>query len=280
MLLYFRKVSKNMDSDGSSAKTMTPIEVMAYSESLISRRFPRRVAKIHEYGGKEGVWIPAYEWEGAGSEKGGSSGHLFFRKVIFADSETINKDSCLAISFGYESGGIDSSRIAVLMNDSSVSLPYIPGMAGVFREIVPRDFADRIILESRLGREEGLDEEVNYWQSRVRKVSSALRELLRSGNRTYSDISLFAFDGEAGGLRGFFAKQYAPFDYPLRDVLRPFDFEEFSMLRWKNPEREAGIRLSNNLADHLLSFGGFTISDSLDYLRSATQKRVLEHLED
>ena len=73
---------------------MTPTMVVDYAEGILLKKFRENVVHM----GKIYRNIPAYQWPGAGSEKGGSSGHLNFSKIIFAESEGLKKGERLAIS--------------------------------------------------------------------------------------------------------------------------------------------------------------------------------------
>tara|TARA_B100000315_G_C14524785_1_gene563291 strand:- start:57 stop:869 length:813 start_codon:yes stop_codon:yes gene_type:complete len=233
----------------------THCDVLDYAEVFLSRRFPHNIAKC----GKMNV--PAYEWLGAGSEKSGSSGHLMFNKMIFVPIE--NESDFLAISVGRRPGQRDHSYPTIMYEVGSLEAPYTSKMSGLFRVILPGDLVKPILQRYDSSRH---DSESGFNSSR-NKIQRTIAEIIRSNNRRYGGISLFAFDGEFEGLRrGFSAKLRAPLSgESLRSVLVGFprvvrEVYPNVYFRCNNEER---IDLANRLANRLAMPENFVDGDEI-----------------
>jgi len=213
-----------------SEKEMSPTEIVSYAENLLFKKFPGKSVGV-KYGN-----IPAYEWNGAGSEKGGSCDYLKFGRIIFAESEGLHKNERLAIAVGRRNGDRDSSFPIVVNSDESLSISYNPKMSGVLRVIVPEGFA-----------EEALEKQ----KKKGKDFDLAINKFLKREHYGYGGISLFAFDGEVSGLRrGFFIKSRPPLDgESLNGILKKFDIDN-----------------AHDLTDKLLEPRNFSEFDRLDNL--------------
>lgn len=249
-----------MDKEIREQKDMTPCDVLDYTEILLSSRVK------NEYVNFIGKNIPAYEWEGVGSEKGGASGYLNFNRMVFAPMENGNY---LAISVGRAKGQRNGALPVVINYDKSLTIPYNPKMYGVFRIILPKNVVDRVLEVYEPHKKERFSRNnfEKYLGSVRKKIDFTLSNLIERNNRRYNGISLFAFDGEFRGLReGFFVKKDYIFDgESLEDVLKEFDFE--GSRKFFSPyKRDEGRKLSSRLADILLSPKNFMINDEITSL--------------
>ena len=126
-------------AENDSAEEMTPTGTVDYAEEMLVKRFPERVVAVKYQN------IPAYKWDGAGSERGGVSDYLNFERIIFAESDGLPDKEILAISVGRNKGGMDSKRPIIIDDGGGLRIPYIPKMYGVLRVIVPRDFSEEVL---------------------------------------------------------------------------------------------------------------------------------------
>lgn len=227
-----------MTNQESISKALSPFEIVDYAEALLSRRFPNRVVKFGPFN------IPSYSWYGAGSEKGGSSGYLTFEKIIFANPE--KKDS-FTLAVGRKQGRMDTSQRPIILNrDRSLEIPYSPAMYGIFRVIVPNDFAKEVInFYTRNVKGQETSEDGNLSRA-GRNLYFLLDELIEDNFHRYSNILLFAFDGKYGFNReGFFRERYGGKFYgDFKNELIPFE-----SLRTYG----IGTELANDLADRVLT---------------------------
>lgn len=226
---------------------MTPTMVVDYAEGILLKKFRENVVHM----GKIYRNIPAYQWPGAGSEKGGSSGHLNFSKIIFAESEGLKKGERLAISVGRRNGQRDSGFPIMIENGGDLRIPYNPKMYGVLRVIIPEEVATEAVKREK---------------SKGNSFDHTLYSFLKCEYSNYAGISLFAFDGEFSGLKhGFCIKKRKLIDERLDDLLQNFYVYGY-FDGPKNPDRKKGIELSHRLAERLLEPENFSKFDKLENL--------------
>lgn len=257
---------------------MNPTQVVDYADALLSRRFPKRVVKFGP------VSIPAYEWPGAGSEKGGSSGHLEFNKMIFCQNQE-DEDSSIAISVGREDGRRDTSSLIIRKEDDTLAIPYVPTMYGVFRALVSDKFVKRVLEiyeENREEYDENREEDFSfggegYGKAKKRNLNLAFVEFIKRNNYNYTGISLFAFNQKIRGLRdlGFFVKKSILIKGEnLKGVLEPL--EDYNDLIRHIDGRDKEIKLANSLANKLLIPHNFVLSDELPDLNFPFDEENME----
>jgi hypothetical protein len=225
-----------------SEKEISPTNIVDSAEEKLLKKFPGKSVGIRYRN------IPAYEWNGAGSEKGGSCDYFRFGRIIFADSNGLQNGERLAISVGRREGERDSSFPIILNNDESLSIPYNPKMYGVLRVIVPEYFAEQILKKQK---------------NKGGSFDYAINKFLKREYMGYGGISLFAFDGEVNGLRrGFFVKRRPPLDGEnLTSLLEEFHVDD-----------------ANGLTDKLLEPRNFGQFDRLENL-SVNMYMNREHIE-
>ena len=250
-----------MANQEETSKYLGPLEIVDYAEAFLSRRFPRRVVKFGPFS------IPSHTWSGAGSAKGGSSGHLNFRKIIFANPE---KGSSFALAFGRKKGSMDTSQIPIIHHhDGALEIPYSPSMSGIFRVIVPNSFAKRIIDYYRKNIENSEEDP----KSRRRDLDFLLNNLIKDNFDNYSNVLLFAFDGEYSGLRnGFFRSKDGRVYNGFEKDLRPFE-------RYQTKSEDEGIATANNLADRILNVNRLDRTEDLSKPQIFNSRSLGSYLE-
>lgn len=218
-----------MANQESTSEAFWPFQIVDYAEVLLSRRFPKRVVKFGPFN------IPSYSWPGAGSEKGGSSGHLSFEKIIFANPE--EKDS-FALAVGRKQGRMDTTQRPIILNhDRSLEIPYSPAMYGIFRVIVPNDFVKEVIDYYRESMENPGED------SNSRNLDHLVTDLIADNFHRYYNILLFAFDERHKSFKNGFFRNDGYFYGDFKNELTRFEGLQTCGI---------GTELANDLADRVL----------------------------
>lgn len=163
----------------------TPRERLHYSLKLLAQEFPGRSVEASHYK------APVFEWDGAGSEKGGSAERIKYDKIIFLPAER----DAVAVSVGdktdYGVGMIFQDEYGALRRDREYS--------ALLLQRIPQDAANSII-DYYVEKVAGMDHSEN-------KFSYAMHKLLKSGTSRFWKLPFFAFDSDfTGEMPGFFVK--------------------------------------------------------------------------
>jgi len=255
-----------MADGGVYSKGFKPSQLIDYTETLLSRRFPNRVVKVHPFS------VPAFTRGAAGSDRGDSWGYLTFDKVIFANPKELGKKNSLMIAVGREKGRRDPSRVVIMDHDRNLTVPYIPQMSGIWRIVVPKSIAKSVVdfyIRDVRGQETLEDGSVskagiNLWH--------ALEEMVGDNFHHYSNVLLFGFDESIKNYRGA-----GLFKFKHGSMLHGFeyDLEPFSLdLSWGFWSYEEGIEFSSKLADRSLFVN--PLDHTLDLTHSERSARRLE----
>lgn len=172
----------------------TSREILGYSLHFLSQIFPERSLSLD-------LVVPAYTWNAAGSEKGGSAEHIHYERLVFLPQA---HERLLAVSVGEKKAEINGLDF-VLPNQL---LAFVQGTAysALFMQYMPAALAEKILLYSQ---EEKSDKE-NY------TFDSVLEKILTDGTYHFRAIPLFAYEGGEGNFSfPFLTKRHELFAHTL-----------------------------------------------------------------
>ena len=184
----------------------TAREILNHSLEILAEKYPDRSLELKMYP------LPAYDWPGAGSEKGGSAEHIIYETLVFAPAQ---KDKVLAISVG--------NKHVEWLDYSGIGKYSL-----LFRQVIPTDLAELIL---------------NYYNSNIKDKNEeseqysefkwAVSRLLQEGTTHFRGASIFAFD-EAGREHnaGFFFKNYSFLQW-IGNAFRHKDLEPITSWFWE-----------------------------------------------
>jgi hypothetical protein len=195
----------------------TARETLSHSFSNLEARFPERTIGV--YGAE---CCPAYEWDGAGSEKGGSAGIVSYDKIIFIPHE-------------------DNKNLVVSVGDKNEDRYAFPDYSLLLMQTLPNNLADTLIDFYKERAEQHPD---NY------RLFSPLRKILQDGTHSYHSAFIFAIDGDQGDR--FYTNP--------RGSLNAYDLERFQendklkFLMYAPRELEERLKFSENLTDFAATY--------------------------
>ncbi len=165
---------------------ITPRENLHHSLKLLAQEFPGRSVKASEYE------VPAFSWNGAGSESGGSAEHIRYDTILFLPAE---KKDMIAVSVGDRSKEWYKQKVGMVLDDSYGAQPIYKDYSVLLLQKIPEDAACRIVdqyLENVAG---------NEGSGKADNFSMAMHKLLDGGTSYFWKLPLFAYD-----MEGLFVK--------------------------------------------------------------------------
>ncbi len=179
----------------------TAVELLHHSLGTLIEQFPERVIDRRRADGGHIFNMPAYEWSGAGSVRGGSAEHMRYEQVVFLPER---EGRVSVVSVGDKQ--FDSMHTVFIIDDRAGSPTHgdlseydvrsgcSPSYYSVlFRFSVSPVFAEAL-LEYYHAHVQG-KEERNYTFSRL------FEDVLGDGTRHYMGCPLFAVDPGSGSHR-------------------------------------------------------------------------------
>ncbi len=170
----------------------TVVELLHHSLAQLVEQFPERVIDRRRSDGGHIFSMPAYEWPGAGSERGGSAEHMKYEQVVFLPERN---GRVFVVSVGDKQ--FDSMHTVFILGDHDggsedlfeydVRTGALPSYYSVlFRYSVSPRFADALLGHYH--------EHIQGKEERNYAFASAFEDVLQDGTRYYIGCPLFAVD--------------------------------------------------------------------------------------
>src|SRR3989344_6848048 len=154
----------------------TPREMMGYSLELLAQQFPERVVEAT-------VSIPVYEWDSAGSEKGGVAEYIKYEKCVFLP---ILDEKAIALSVGHKDHRWNICNVGLVFRDQYGAEPVNREYSVLLQTKIPESLAKKFLTIYH--------EKIKGQEKTPFNFSYALEQVLEPRTQNYCGISLFAFD--------------------------------------------------------------------------------------
>jgi len=227
----------------------TAREILHHSFALLEQRFPERTLPV--FGASH---IPAYSWEGAGSERGGTAGDIEYQKLVFVP---YCEGQTLVTSLGDARGDFTSG------GPSNYSVLAVQKVSDRLAELLLAFYREK--LNGRTSGEG--DSSLTY----------PLHELLEQPMRSFRGVPVFAFDDESRSLL------YANKRHSIDRMYRVQDRTAFEVIQsfYNNPDLGPRVGLAQSFA-HALAACATILPLSTDFpvdkVRSLDQFHHVERL--
>ncbi len=228
----------------------TAVEVLHHSLDSLIEQFPERVIDRRRADGGHIFSMPAYSWNGAGSEKGGSAEHMRYEQVVFLPER---EGRVSVVSVGDKQ--FDSMHTVFIVDDREGSSSYgdifeydvrsggLPSYYSVlFRFSVSPKFADALLGYYH--------ENIEGKKERDYTFSHVFEDILEDGTKYYIGCPLFAVDPGSGSSRS--GKVYANRFGAIHDFSRGSLVEVSEFWRDRlHGDLSSRQKLSSSLAQYL-----------------------------
>ena len=230
----------------------TSREILHEGVEALAQTYPHR-AIIHT----PSFGVPAYEWEGAGSERGGSDQHIQYRRIVFLPP----KDNTVTVIAAGNKASSSSGPVVCYPNGSLGF--FVSGGYSVITQVkIPDDLGDQLLAHHALWTPQ--HENQSYWP---------LERLLKIPTHHFHGTLLFAYDQEYPGARdGFYVLKWGHSDMMADDDFASLKFRKVAP--WNVPNLQERQGIAQAIALHLT--GEQESSDIRSVQRIGREPEVLQ----